>query len=229
MEAQLLQASPIWEVILAIRTCWQSFDLSDSYFDAPWASPRLSFESVAEYGDEHDAPFVMCEKDRSLIKRIIAMGHTSTLEHAKFTFHLSDVSRALLQQIARHRMTSPSVKSTRYTLKRMIKGEVAPRDLIYLTGNESVDKFNEDTLRGVVKMAEECPHISNDELKYALPEAYKTSMVWTVNARSLRNLFDLRMAPKAMQEFRDATLALIDCIPEEYHCLFEDIWEAHNA
>lgn len=37
-------------------------------------------------------------------------------EHISYNFDISEVSRALLQELARHRISSFSVKSSRYTL-----------------------------------------------------------------------------------------------------------------
>jgi thymidylate synthase (FAD) len=41
------------------------------------------------------------------------------LEHLSYTFYINGISRALLQELARHRIASLSVKSTRYTLKEL--------------------------------------------------------------------------------------------------------------
>ena len=45
--------------------------------------------------------------------------HASTIEHLSYNFDIDGVSRALLQELARHRIASYSVKSTRYTLKEL--------------------------------------------------------------------------------------------------------------
>ena len=49
-----------------------------------------------------------------MINQVSASGHTSTLEHASFTFAIEGVSRSLLAQITRHRVASFSVQSQRY-------------------------------------------------------------------------------------------------------------------
>ncbi len=83
MQITLTQHSSLEVCAHAIRTCWQSFDNSD------------------EGG----------EKDKDLIDRVgNKFKHASTLEHLTYTFYISGVSRALLQELARHRMASPSVK-----------------------------------------------------------------------------------------------------------------------
>ena len=47
---------------------------------------------------------------------IIEQGHDSVLEHITVTYEVCGISRALLQELARHRHISLSVESTRHTL-----------------------------------------------------------------------------------------------------------------
>ena len=54
------------------------------------------------------------EEAAAYIKRIMSSGHLSPLEHATFTFSITDVSRSLLAQLTRHRIASFSVQSQRY-------------------------------------------------------------------------------------------------------------------
>ena len=49
-----------------------------------------------------------------IVKGCKATGHQSVLEHISFTFHVTDISRALLAQLSRHRHISLSVRSQRY-------------------------------------------------------------------------------------------------------------------
>jgi thymidylate synthase (FAD) len=65
----------------------------------------------------------------------------------------------------------------------------------------------------------------NDEVKYMLPEAYKTQLVMTINARSLRNLFELRMDKHAMKEFQALAYQMFAQLPEDHWFLFKDIFD----
>ena len=57
---------------------------------------------------------LVAEKDQGeFLRRVIASGHLSVLEHAAFTFSVEGVSRALLAQVTRHRIASFSVQSQR--------------------------------------------------------------------------------------------------------------------
>ena len=55
-----------------------------------------------------------------VLRRIIKAGHDSILEHINLTYSIKGISRALLQELSRHRHISLSVESTRHTLKKYI-------------------------------------------------------------------------------------------------------------
>jgi thymidylate synthase (FAD) len=201
MEVTLLHHTPLEVCAHAIRTCWQSFDK----------------------GDEGG------EKDRALIDRVgNKFKHASTLEHLVYTFYIQGVSRALLQELARHRMASLSVKSTRYTLKELKEIEPfgeedfegASRFLV-LTGHAAVDRASIRALNGLQALLKE--GVSNDLAKFALPESYKTELTWTLNARSLQNFLHLRSNKSALWEIRDLAYRLYERLPEDHRYLFEAV------
>ncbi|MDP2079048.1 MAG: FAD-dependent thymidylate synthase [Sulfuricurvum sp.] len=200
MKVTLHHHTPLVVCSDAIRTCWQSFDNSDN-------------------GGE---------KDRALIDRVgNKFKHASTLEHLVYSFYLEGISRALLQELARHRMASLSVKSTRYTLKELKDEETfsledKPRAEKYLvmTGVDIVDEMSIRALENlrVVLVA----GISNDRAKYCLPESYKTELTWTINARSLQNFISLRSDKAALWEIRDLANMVFETLPSDHRYLFEN-------
>jgi len=161
--------------------------------------------------------------------------HSSTIEHLYYNFDIDGVSRALLQELARHRISSFSVKSTRYTLKELKKeysfirdeyGSYSDKDIkraskyILLTGDEFIDSSSIDALDNLI-IALKIKNISNDIAKYALPEAYRTSLVWSINARSLQNFLSLRTDKAALWEIRHLAHLIYNALPEEHKFLFK--------
>jgi thymidylate synthase (FAD) len=192
MRVTLKHHTPLQICSNAIRTCWQSFDKSDN-------------------GGE---------KDKELIDRVgNKFKHSSTLEHLVYSFYIEGVSRALLQELARHRMASLSVKSTRYTLKELKDtDDIEYEKFLVFTGVSEVDKASckaLDNLQNLLKSG-----ISNDKAKYALPESYKTELSWTINARSLQNFLLLRSDKSALWEIRDLAKAVYKSLPEDHKYLF---------
>jgi len=200
MRVELMHHTPLQVCAHAIRTCWQSFDKSDD-------------------GGE---------KDKALIDRVgNKYKHASTLEHLVYTFYIQGVSRALLQELARHRMASLSVKSTRYTLKELKECEPFELDdfeaaskFIVLTGNSDVDSAGIAALNNLQALLKK--GISNDIAKYALVESYKTELTWTINARSLQNFLALRSSKSALWEIRDLAKAIFNELPSDHKYIFQD-------
>lgn len=218
MKIDLLQHSSLEVTAHAIRTCWQSFDNSDD-------------------GGE---------KDKDLINRVgNKFKHGSTLEHLTYTFYIAGVSRALLQELARHRIASPSVKSTRYTLKELkdeesftagmsmqelIKSYTNPTEVykdkhmvrankyLVFTDILGVDFASVVALENLRLMLVD--GVSNDRAKYCLPESYKTELTWSINARSLQNFLSLRSGKSALWEIRDLANAIFQTLPNDHQYLF---------
>ncbi len=199
MQVTLLHHTPLIICANAIRTCWQSFDKSDS-------------------GGK---------RDKELINRVgNKFKHSSTLEHLYYNFYIKGISRALLQELARHRMASLSVKSTRYTLKEL-KDEVefTPKDIkrakkyLVFTDVALVDEMSIKALENLRKVL--VRGISNDKAKYCLPESYKTELTWSINARSLQNFLSLRSSKSALWEIRELAKEIFNALPEDHKYLFE--------
>ena len=182
---------------------------------------------------------VLSLKDKKLIsKRILKQGepfdplnpsHESVLEHAVYTFEL-EFSRACLQELARHRIASPSVQSTRWALKKLLKDidtevlsletERTLKKLLVRTGDEGIDKGNILQLYNVARRISD--NVPNDKAKFGLPEAFRTKLMFTINARSLRNWFALRTSKRALWEIRETAYAMFDALPESHKFMFED-------
>ena len=220
MKVELLQFSNLEVCAKAIRTCWDSHNKSDN-------------------GGEND---------KELIYRVgNKFKHSSTLEHLTYTFYISGVSRALLQELARHRISSPSVKSTRYTLKELKNESTFTDNLNILELKQKYNSSNNIYEDSFIKKASKylvwtnilnvdlssiialenlrlglLDGISNDKAKYCLPESYKTELTWSINARSLQNFIELRSSKSALWEIRELANIIYNKLPEEHKYLFKD-------
>jgi len=220
MKVELLQHTSLNVCARAIRTCWDSHDKSDN-------GGEKDCELIDRVGNKHK--------------------HASTLEHLSYTFYISAISRALLQELARHRMASLSVKSTRYTLKELkdeqsftdgasmveLKAKYTNKEEVYgdkhmkraekylvWTDVLGVDFASIVALENLRLML--LDGIANDKAKYCLPESYKTELTWTINARSLQNFIALRSSKSALWEIRDLANMVFENLPKEHKYLFED-------
>jgi thymidylate synthase (FAD) len=144
-------------------------------------------------------------------KVINKMKHESVAEHINYNFEILGISRLCLQELVRHRIAGYTVKSTRFTLSELknllIDVDLDPydynRNIILMSKffcypeNESLSEhiynINYKFLRefNISKNS-----FKNDELKYLLPENYRTDLVMSINARSLTNFLKLRIGDK---------------------------------
>ena len=185
------------------------------------------------YGNE---PHSDNEKVKARINRVANVSkHASTIEHLSYSFDIDGISRACLQELARHRIASYTVKSSRYTLQEL-KDEVQlnyKEDVLHLI-DTVVSKYCVLTENHLVnaKIARQLVNlrsviidgVPNDIAKYCMPEAYKTSLVMTINARSLQNFLELRSSKHALWEIQDLAKDMYDAIPEEHKFLYESIY-----
>ncbi len=200
MKITLMQNTSLEVCAYAIRTCWQSYDKSDD-------------------GGE---------KDKELINRVgNKFKHASTLEHLNYTFFIEGISRALLQELARHRIASLSVKSTRYTLKELKDEEAFDISNMYkaskylvLTSNKLVNEMSIKALENLRQVLQK--NVANDLAKYCLPESYKTSLTWSINARSLQNFLSLRTSKSALWEIQELAKELYESLPSDHKYLFNE-------
>lgn len=206
IEVQLLNSTPLIHFIQAIRTCWDSNDKSDSNCS----------NSIGK-------------KDEDLMDRIVNKHkHHSTMEHIYFNFKIKGISRLCLQELARHRMASFSVKSTRYTLKELkniddIETLEQAEKFIVLIDNENVNNASLKAVQNLQKILKN-GNINIDEVKYCLPECYRTELAFSINARSLRNFLELRSSPSAHFEIRNLAEKLYFSLDENYRkYLFSNI------
>lgn len=138
--------------------------------------------------------------------------HESVLEHVVYSFEIKDITRALLQQISRHRHISLSVQSTRWALKKMAYEGIwyfMPDEL-----NDEEEKEYDELMSMAIQMALQLSKkYGNDVGKYALPECLNTMLVMTVNLRQLRHMYKLRTHSSALEEFRDLMVAIVNTLP----------------
>ena len=141
------------------------------------------------------------EKEQSaVLEQVLKLGHTSVIEHASFTFAISDVSRSLTHQLVRHRIASYSQQSQRYVNLNEPTYVIPPS----IGKNKRTKKAYEETM-GVIwdhynKLLE--LKIPAEDARYVLPNGTCTNIMVTMNARSLLNFFELRCCLHAQWEIR---------------------------
>lgn len=195
LSAELLQSSNLDIPFKAGLMCTNNFDKSDDF-----------------------------EKNKFLLN-MVNEKHYSVIEHLSYSFVVRNISRALLQELARHRLVSLSVLSTRWALKKITK-DIEVHYPVYVPATvqqtnilNELDAVSEKLFNLISEAA--ASGIPNDILKYYIQESLCTSLVLTVNARELIHIFELRTSKRALKEFRILCHSLFDSLPEDHKFLFE--------
>ncbi|MFP4005283.1 MAG: FAD-dependent thymidylate synthase [Candidatus Hadarchaeia archaeon] len=160
------------------------------------------------------------DKLKKILRKTMEMGHTSVIEHSKFTFSIKSISRACSHQLVRHRIASYSQQSQRY---------IEPKDKKYVTPKtitanaEAKEKF-EKTMSEVWNAYNELSEneeIPIEDARFVLPNATKTNITVTMNSRSLHNFFELRTCTHAQWEIRELANKMLSKVRKKAPVTFE--------
>ena len=155
-----------------------------------------------------------------VLKTVITSGHTSTLEHASYTFAIDGVSRAMTHQLVRHRLASYSQQSQRYVsyddpafiVPPKVDADPEARQLFL---NACGDAFL--AYRALLDSG-----VAPEDARYLLPNATETKIAVTMNVRELLHFFELRCCKRAQWEIREVALRMLELAEPTAPYIFMD-------
>ncbi len=177
------------------------------------------------------------DKMDTLIEDLLTHGHYGPFEHPQITFHVKGVSRSLMAQLTRHRHATFDVQSMRYVKLDDIAPEpgdgfVAIPELNNAEIHGRNTEFDSDVRdelsdaeialdRGRVyrEAIESALSAYNDLLslgvapenaRMVLPIGTKVNIVFSLNARMLMHVADMRAAADSQWEIREMTEMVLD-------------------
>jgi len=161
------------------------------------------------------------EKAKQIIKRVTGYGHGSVIEHASFTFSVEGVSRAMTHQLVRHRIASYTQQSQRYVAYNTLEDYVTPPSIAERTEakrtfDETLKRISE-VYQNLLKMG-----IPKEDARFILPNAAKTNIIVTMNARELRHFFNIRCCVRAQWEMREVATEMLKQVKKVAPALFEN-------
>ena len=147
-------------------------------------------------------------------------GHLSVLEHTSFTFSVKGISRACSHQLVRHRLASYSQQSQR---------SVDPTQEEWYVTPESIAKTDLFAYQVAMSKIKEYYNklqrlgVPNEDARYLLPNATKTNIVITMNARELLHFFELRLEKSAQWEIRQMALLMLQEVQKVAPNIFKEV------
>lgn len=160
------------------------------------------------------------EKTKEYIDMLMSLGHESPIEHVSFTFGIEGISRSCSHQLVRHRIASYSQKSQRYVNETQF--EYVTPDVI--ANDEIAKDIYDDTMTllqsryDIIRSALILNYVkdgmdekaaekkANEDARMILPNACCTSIIVTMNIRSLFNFFKHRCCNRAQWEIRELAM-----------------------
>lgn len=211
----LVHHTPLSVMASAGRQCWESYHRGGCY----------------SVHTDH-----LQEEDREFLDRILNKNkHESVAEHVVYNFSIQGITRACLQEVARHRHASLSVKSTRYTLGKDFKEHTFFKkdqdnkyyniDYDLISKYFVINRYDYEAMEILCRTIEYIQSqleagVSYDKVKYHLPECYKTSLYWSINCRALRNFLTLRTSKAALAEIRELAYSIFTALPDQHKFLY---------
>ena len=158
---------------------------------------------------------------KRMLRTVITSGHTSTLEHASYTFAIDGVSRALTHQLVRHRLASYNQQSQRYVTYSDEPTFVVPPSV---AADPAVRKVFDEACASAFESYRALldAGVPAEDARYLLPNAMETKIVVTMNVRELMHFFELRCCKRAQWEIRELALEMLRLAEETAPYLFMD-------
>ena len=171
---------------------------------------RICYDSPNDSYPGEDGKIILGPRDTKLLNKLLELSHFSTLEHASFTFKITGISRACSHQLVRHRLASYSQRSQRYVEEDNFE-YVIPKSIadnaeaseLYTGLMKTIDEY----YKKLVEM-----DIRKEDARYILPNSCETEIIMSINARSLKNFFELRLDSHAQWEIRALAAMMHDIV-----------------
>ena len=210
-------------------------------YSADWIGPDRPFEEIMDSVEGDD----LAEKQRTLIDHLMRSGHYGPFEHPTASFAVEGVSRACMAQITRHRHASFDVMSLRYV---DLSGEEALEDrfaypetfeaeeVVSREGVEEIDlpaAERNEIARAVYRRCMEAytqlveAGVPKEDARMLLPIGTKVNLTFTMNARAIMHLLNMRLKADAQWEVRELSKRVLEECKEWMPYTFEKFEESH--
>lgn len=177
-------------------------------------------------------------KDEALVKRLIESKHEAMLEFVDVTVKFT-CSRAIAQEITRHRMASYAMESQRYCAynKDRFNHEITyiiPSHTNYDEGEYSLkyEVANGPFINSLLYSEKAYFDLIEEgwkaqEARDVLPNATKTEINMKANLREWRHFFKLRCHHTAHPDIRVLALDLLKQMHEQIPIIFDDLYDTY--
>jgi thymidylate synthase (FAD) len=140
------------------------------------------------------------------------------LPHLTYVYAIEGISRACSHQLVRHRTASYSQQSQRYiSVRRLRERVVVPPSVSEKALEEylSLVEGASDAYTGLIDRG-----VPREDARFVLPNATETSLLFTIDGRSLLHFFGVRCCNRAQWEIRALADRMLSEVRREEPALY---------
>lgn len=203
-QVHLLHASPLFVSEFSARTCYSSFDKSEHSSIKELDTILNCDGNISQrlHDEIHKAEDQVNSNGSELLHQLSHVHfHESTLEHVNLNFIIKNMSRGVLQELARHRIgVAFSVQSTRYTMSDVINAFLVVNKF-GPGGSESANEFIRqiDSFDMLVTTSPEYNALEIGGIYNKLNHQY--------NLLGQEEFYNLSIAKSSIDDFKNSTTA----------------------
>ncbi len=196
---------------------WTHFEAPE---DVPWSTDAEGGQALAEFAgracyQSWSKPVPATSTNAGYLRHIIEVGHLAVLEHGVATFYLTGISRALSQQLVRHRHFSYSELSPRYLSEpdaEIVEPDVIAEDpelhKTFVEAAEASVRAYHELVAGLERRSVAAKQV-RQAARAVLAGAVETRLVMTGNYRAWRHFVAVRATEHADVEMRRVAVACL--------------------
>ena len=235
MQVELLEGTPNPEEVVCRA--------ARGDYSADWVGPDQPFTTVMEPVDGE----TIAEKKETLLDHLMRSGHWGPFEHPHATFTVRDVSRSCMAQLTRHRHASFDVMSLRYVDLSSVVDDTLSDHFAYPDTFSAEEVVSREGVEAVSLSGEERQAIADDvyracveayielvdagvpkeDARMLLPLGTHVNLTFSMNARAIMHLLDMRLKADAQWEIRDLSRRVLEACQEWMPYTFTRYEENH--
>lgn len=178
----LLRESGLGVAEIAARTCYDSFENSEN----------SCVKDFTYFSSQENINKINTIEHSDLLHQLAWVHHHhSILEHISLTYYIEGTGRGVLQEHARHRIQSLSVRSTRYTMSSILFAFIAS-----LRSIEAKSWFSK-------KMIEMDIFIQNDDYRYLLASQLWEKLNYHLVTKGSKEFMELILSKENIEKIKN--------------------------
>ena len=138
-----------------------------------------------------------------------------SIEEVSYSFSINEITRKLFEELELSKIGLLSIKSSEDLLKSL-KKEYAFSSMDTLRASKYLINTDEISVKALEKLRVLLQAQNENNLEgHSLPETFKTSFTWTIDAKSLQNFINLKDEESTLLEMKNLATRIFNSLPDD--------------